>query len=399
MMKAKFGFANAIFLLFFLGAMATFPVWTAFGPRESFSPYENRALAARPQVTKAGILDGSFFSDVDAFLSDRLAWRDRLLTLSTWVDYRLTGKTVVNDQVIAGDVLVPYQGFSKWDLGYLADQSQDMGDRLARLNGQITGYGGYFLYVGIPEQFSYFRDRYPAHMDSRAWVLEPIRSEFTAALAQRSIPFLDVGLVYDGLGHPDDFYSKIDHHYTYAGMLAAYGAAMSRVNTDTGLGLSILTADDLDLTALPNPYLGSRSRRLCGLWESGEAVVVGALKTPIPFTRADNGEAVPATLYDLPKNADKPIGFTVYMGGDISETVIRTDRPELPNALIFGDSFTDPLETVFWTSFNETRSLDLRGYTAKSLEEYIEEFRPDVVLCVRDDTMYTSTDGNGNLPK
>ena len=28
------------------------------------------------------------------------------------------------------------------------------------------------------------------------------------------------------------------------------------------------------------------------------------------------------------------------MGGDIAETVIQTDRPELPNALIFGDSFT-----------------------------------------------------------
>lgn len=398
-MKSKRSLANAVFLLFFLGAMAAFPVWTALGPRETFSSYENRALAVRPPVTKAGVLDGSFFSDMDTFLSDHLAWRDRLLTLSTWVDYTLTGKTVVNDQVIAGDVLVPYQGFSKWDLGYLADQSQDMGERLARLDGQITGYGGYFLYVGIPEQFSYFRDRYPAHMDDRAWVLEPIRREFTAALEERNIPFLDVGQVYDGLGHPDAFYSKIDHHYTYSGMLAAYRAVMERVNTDTGLGLSVLGEDDLELTALPNPYLGSRSRRLCGLWESGEAVVVGNLKNPIPFTRADNGEAVPAALYTLPETDTEPVGFTVYMGGDISETVIETNRPELPNALIFGDSFTDPLETVFWASFNETRALDLRGYTAKSLEAYIEEFRPDVVICVRDDTMYTSTDGNGNLPK
>lgn len=393
----KTNLANAVFLLIFLGAMVAFPTWTALGPKSSFSSYENRALASKPEISAARLLDGSLFSDIDTFLSDRLAWRDGLLTMSTWLDYSLAGKEVVNEQVIAGDVLVPYQGFSKWDLGYIKEQSQDMGDRLQRLNSQITGYGGYFLYVGIPEQFSYFRDRYPAHMDSRDWVLEPIREEFTAALAERSVPFLDAGFVYDALGRPDEFYSKIDHHYTYAGMLAAYEATMERINADTGLGLNCVKENDLTLTSLPNPYLGSRSRRLCGLWESDEAVVIGELKTPIPFTRTDNGELIPSTLYTLPATETEPIGFTTYMGGDISETIIRTDRPELPNALIFGDSFTDPFETVFWTGFNETRSLDLRGYTAKTLEEYIAEYKPDVVICIRDDTMYTSTEGNGNI--
>lgn len=393
----KINLANAVFLLIFLGAMVAFPVWTALGPKNSFSSYENRSLAGKPEISATRLLDGSLFSDIDTFLSDRLAWRDGLLTMSTWLDYSLTGKEVVNDQVIAGDVLVPYQGFSKWDLGYIREQSQNMGDRLQRLNSQITGYGGYFLYVGIPEQFSYFRDRYPAHMDSRAWVLEPIQKEFTAALSERNIPFLDAGLVYDALGHPDEFYSQIDHHYTYAGMLAAYEATMERISTDTGLGLIGVKENDLTLTFLPNPYLGSRSRRLCGLWESDEAVVIGELKTPIPFTRTDNGEAIPAALYTLPATETEPVGFTTYMGGDISETIIRTDRPELPNALIFGDSFTDPFETVFWTGFNETRALDLRGYTVKTLEEYIAEYKPDVVICIRDDTMYTSTEGNGNI--
>lgn len=393
----KTNLANAVFLLIFLGAMVAFPTWTALGPKSSFSSYENRALASKPEISAARLLDGSLFSDIDTFLSDRLAWRDGLLTMSTWLDYSLAGKEVVNEQVIAGDVLVPYQGFSKWDLGYIKEQSQDMGDRLQRLNSQITGYGGYFLYVGIPEQFSYFRDRYPAHMDSRDWVLEPIREEFTAALAERSVPFLDAGLVYDALGRPDEFYSKIDHHYTYAGMLAAYEATMERINADTGLGLNYVKENDLTLISLPNPYLGSRSRRLCGLWESDEAVVIGEMKTPIPFTRTDNGELISSALYTLPATETEPIGFTTYMGGDISETIIRTDRPELPNALIFGDSFTDPFETVFWTGFNETRSLDLRGYTAKTLEEYIAEYKPDVVICIRDDTMYTSTEGNGNI--
>lgn len=396
-MKQKSTFANTVFLLFFLGTMVAFPVWTLLCEKNDFSSYENRALAEKPQISVHQLLDGSFFSEVETFLSDHLAWRNELLTVSTWVDYTLTKKRVVNDQVIAGDVLLPYQGFSRWDLGYIQEQSQEMGNRLARLNEQITSYGGYFLYVGIPEQFSYFRDSYPDYMDNRAWVLEPIQAAFTNALAQRSVPFLDVSLIYDELDRPAAYYSKIDHHYTYSGMLCAYGAIMERINTDTSLHLSYVKEDDLTLSVLPNPYLGSRSRRLCGLWESEERVVIGELKEPIAFTRIDNGETVPSTLYTLPATDTQPIGFTTYMGGDISETILQTNRPELPNALIFGDSFTDPLETLFWSSFNETRSLDLRGYTSKSLTDYVAAYRPDVVICVRDDTMYTNPDGNGNL--
>ena len=43
------------------------------------------------------------------------------------------------------------------------------------------------------------------------------------------------------------------------------------------------------------------------------------------------------------------------------------------------------------------RSLDLRYYTEKTLSEYIREYRPDVVLCIRDDLNYLSTEGNGDF--
>ena len=89
--------------------------------------------------------------------------------------------------------------------------------------------------------------------------------------------------------------------------------------------------------------------------------------------------------------------YNLYMGGDHGETIIRTDRPELPSALVFGDSFTNALETVLYASFNETRSLDLRHYTERSLREYIEDYRPDVVICVRNNTFFYVNDGNTRM--
>ena len=108
-----------------------------------------------------------------------------------------------------------------------------------------------------------------------------------------------------------------------------------------------------------------------------------------------DGAAAEATVYALPGSDAEPLTYGLYMGGDIAETVIQTDRPELPNALIFGDSFTNPVECLAYYSFNELRSVDLRHYTAQSLSDYIAAYQPDVVLCVRDYQALLSREFNG----
>ena len=73
--------------------------------------------------------------------------------------------------------------------------------------------------------------------------------------------------------------------------------------------------------------------------------------------------------------------------------LVRDDR----NSMIFGDSFTNALETLLYASFNETRVLDLRQYDEMSLRDYIGQYRPDVVLCVQNDTFYYLSGGNNDV--
>lgn len=388
--------AHVIFALCFAGTLATFGLMTAFGPRETVSFYENRTLAERPSLSLSDIVKGETFAQFNAWMSDHVAWRDALLKANTWADLYLYRRPVVGGYTAAGDALVNFHGYGTWNIDYLKTGAEEMGRRLAAVNEQITAYGGYFCYLGIPQQYSYFSHRYPAYMDNRQWILQPTRAYFKEALTAHAIPLVEMWDVYESLGKPDEFFSAVDHHYTYRGMLAAYDALMARIVADTGLPLAVLTADDITVAPLPNVYLGSRTRALYGLWPSDEKLEIGRLVTEIPFTRADNGAEVPSTLYTIAPMGE-PVTFTAYMGGDIGETILKTNRPELPRLLIFGDSFSNPLETVLWASFDETRSLDFRHYSEKSLLEYIEEYRPDVVICVRDDSAYLSFEGNGNL--
>ena len=306
---------------------------------------------------------------------------------ATWRSSELT--TISKDKLLAA------YGFSRWGLDYLGPQAAEAAENYRALNEKITAYGGYFCYLGLPLQSSYFASHYPPYLESRLWHTTAIRESFAAAMAAEGVPFLGMYDVYADQGLPEEYYYATDHHYTIRGALRAAQAAVERINADTGLGLGALAAEDYDWETLPNPFLGSSNRKLYGLWENDDAVEVPYLKESIPFTRKDRGEAAEAALFALPETAGEDVTYSVYMGGDIAETVIDTGRKELPSLLLYGDSFTNPLECLLWRDFNVTYCVDFRYETEKTLDDYLAEYRPDVVLCVRDETTFLSADGNG----
>jgi len=389
-------FANIIFAVFFAAFLFGVPVLTVLGPHSGYSFYENRKLAGVPELTLDGLVEGQYFNDIETALSDHIALRDRFLKLNSLADMTL-GRPVVNDIVVSSDVLLDFHGFLNWDTSYLKGIAEEVGGDFKTFNDKIKSYGGYFCYLGVPLQSTYFASHYPSYMDSRLWHMDANRQALSDAFAEKGVPFVDMREAYESMGFPAEYYSKADHHYTYRGAFAAYTELMERINAETGLDLRILTEDDLEFAVLPNPCLGSSNRKIYGLWRGEDKLETAVLKSPIPFTRKDNGVPAGPVLYYLPKNEQETISYSLYMGGDIAETVIETNRPELPNALLFGDSFTNPLETLVWASFNETRCLDMRNYTALSIREYIELYKPDVVVCVRDESVYLLSSGNGDV--
>ena len=357
--------------------------------------YEQRNPAVLPAAEAKTLLDGSFFTELESAVSARLALRPPAIR-SYFQLILLLGRPGVNDSVVNAEVMLGVNSYARWDDSSLYGEAEEIAADYAELNSFVEEYGGYFCYVGLPLQTFYYTEYYPAYMENRLWHLSVLRDAFSTAMAEAGVPFIEMNAVFRSMEGEEPFYPQTDHHFTYYGAYVTAQEIMARIRADTGWTVSLPERGALDWRELPNPYLGSRNRTLYGLWESTDRLAVAYPEEEISFRRWDNGVESPAELFRLPETDTEPVTYSLYMGGDMAETVIRTDREELPDVLVYGDSFTNPLETLLYMGFHELRSLDFRYYSEKTLREYIAEYQPDVVICVRDESAYFSRELNGS---
>ena len=385
--------ANILFLAAVFSLLVAVPAVSLLGEDQTVSYYEQRTLASSPAFSVEGVLDGTYFSAIETYAADHIHRRDDLVKADTALNLSLR-RPKVNDLMVDGEVLLNAHGYNRWSLDYVDGDAEAAAAQYAAVAQAVNSYGGCYCYLGLPLQGTYFARHYPDYMDDRLWQTETIRETFAQKMAQQGVPFLDMHEVYAAQDYPAEYYFATDHHYTLRGAFEAYRTLMAHLEAEGLVEENWLKEEDFIFETLPNPFLGSSNRKLYGLWPSADTVEIAAPAVDIPYTRHDNGSAVDY-IYQLPADDAATATYSVYMGGDIAETVIETHRQELPSVLIYGDSFTNAIEPLLYANFNETRVLDFRYYTEKTLGEYIAEYRPDIVICVRDEMTYLTLTGNG----
>lgn len=383
-------FVTLCFLAFLFGAMAV----TVVREKAVYSYYENRKLATAPEYTAQADGDGSYVDQWERYLADHAALRNVLLKAKTGLDLALH-RPAVNDIVISNGHFLPYMGYPTVDEDSILAQAEAMADNLAEIRDVTAECGGRFCYVAIPNQYVYSAQAYPRYM-YREFRGNYLNVEYlSAALAERGVDFLDVGAELEALGHPEDYMSRVDHHYTMRGGFLTYQLLMEKLVELGGEDLTVLREEDVGFETLPNPYLGSRNGKLLGLAFGEEHIQLLRPKEEVPFTRTDSGVRRSSQVYSLPETDTVTVSYGVYMGGDLPQTTIETNREELPSILIYGDSYTNALECILYLSFDRMDSLDLRHYTEMSLTDYIRLTRPDYVVGVRDYGVLLELLGNG----
>ncbi len=387
--------ASALMSALFVIMVFAMMIVTLAGRDRTESYYENRKLATFPSFTAEGVADGSYFEAVGTFIKDHAAARETLIAANTYADIYLLRRPVVNEIYVGDDILLPYFAHEVVDDGQIEAEAALAAERFAAKRDLVEELGGKYYFVAVPSQYVCYGDSYPDYLSSREEYLTAVKESFMSELEVRGVYSIDMMDRYESLGRPDYFSSKVDHHFGIMGAYQTYLEVMEHYMSETGEKPIVLDEGEYELRYLPNKYVGSRLRKIFGLWESSERLGIITPKETIPFVRIDNGKTVSPTLFSLPETEDEDVLYTAYMGGDVAHTVIDTGREELPTILIYGESFTNAIETIAWYSFGEMHSVDLRHYKG-DFEELLREVCPDIVVCVRDYSVLLLTEGYGH---
>lgn len=387
--------ADIIFVGLTVAVLVLLAFVTVFQESPDYLFYENRMAAQTPALTGSTLSDGSYFSDLETYLTDHAAGRDCLTKLDTAISLSVLHRPVVNDIFVQDDILLPFLDYEVTDEDTLAQQAAAVGNNLSTISQAVGSYGGTYCYVILPGQYSYFADRYPAYLNNRSAYLDTSVQIMSKLLEERGILSIDLGTVYKNTDTSAALYSAVDHHYSAQAAFLACQTILETLNQECGSNFPILTEDDLSFTPVSRHYLGSRARKIFDFTDIEEQLYTMNVKNAVPFTRTDNGSPVASSVYTLPVDPEEPVTYSYFMGGDVANTQIDTQREALPTVLIYGDSYTNALESILYLSCDRMDSLDLRYPQEGTLTDYILKTQPDYVICLRDYSVLLSTDGNG----
>ena len=232
------------------------------------------------------VLDGTFFSDVETYISDHFACRVPLLRLNVHKELALHNP-VVSNTVIAGDTLLPYHGKPRTD--YDHENMQTVLDALSQVSAACETVGAKFIYLSIPEQSSALRYKYPSYLTSGTYTDDSMRTDFLAGLDARGIDCLNMAdyLCTDS----EKYYSKTDHHYNFYGAYETYLRTMEHLQT---LGIDAPVTTDVTIEPIERPFLGSRSRKLLGETLRMTSCTALRLARPCPLREKITASRLPA---------------------------------------------------------------------------------------------------------
>ncbi len=357
----------------FVTLIFIFPILTVFNPAEgnNFIESENRYKAKLSLPTKKTIINGEFWSSFESFFNDRFKYRQELLKAKTMTDMKVFRKYKFSDSILSDNKEMMFRYRSNngnLDKEKVKDELKHWGE----INDYLKSKNTPIIVVGIPDQSHIFADKYPTWAYNQSNHYQEMRKYFFNGLKDLDIDYLDFDPI--ARENREHYYYKADHHPNFNASLKIYDELINRIS-ENYFPIKNLNNGDIELVENPNRFIGSHNRKVFEVINENTHAIYAQPKKDIPFKRYDSGK-----LSDLGIINPNSKFYTTYMYGDNPYTVIDTNRKELPNIMIIGDSTTNALESIMWMNANKFTSLDFRHYKEKNIIEFLEENPQDLII-------------------
>ncbi len=369
-----------------------FGIVTLVSPDTEYSQTENRTLAQMPKVRLQTILDGTFESDYEEYLTDQFVLRDSWIALKTTVE-RAAGRTQINDIYFAEDdyLIEAHTGT------FTAAQAQTNIQLLAQFAEQYAAVFGtdHMTVMIIPNAVDILSEKLPAFASpyDEEEYLTQIETALAKALAESfaetedgsadkddseeqadaawAEASVEISAAADAEDEPasvwfdarsvllehsgEEIYYRTDHHWKTLGAFYVYQAwAASQ-------GFSVPALEQYEIETVTDSFEGTIQSKL-GIHTVTDTIeLFRNTEDPAYTAEMDKSGELLESIYDYSALETKS-KYDIFFGGNNAITQIRTQAETGWKILVIKDSYAHCFVPFLISEFDEIDVLDIRYY-------------------------------------
>lgn len=346
----------------------------------TYSATENRRLNTFQHFTVSKFLSGEYQDSLEDALADQAIGSETIKRFTSNVLKFIKYDKI--PEVICKNKYVNFDGYYSYNCGdYLVKRLYSYyhegvkGEILetlkqySNLNEEIDTY---YYFITTSDIYNFDTNDY--EIDVPSFVVDNMKGDYKLEVFD-----------FDDYDEYTKYFYKTDHHWNYKGSYKGYTEIMRMLKPKDKV---IVPEEEVEFDNLK--FYGSASR-MTKIFDFSENFKVYKFDFP-KFDISNNRES---PTYGDEENyfnnkylTDKLTNhYGYYYGGDSGEVIFDTHRNSKENLLIISNSYSNAVNKLIASHFNETYVVDLRNYLAHvgeefELYEYIEHNDIDKVLVV-----------------
>lgn len=360
-----------------LGMLVFFGLWQAVSLKRTYSPSERRLLASRPVPTKESVLDTSFMSAYEDYLTDQFPMRDRWITMKTYCGL-LLGRRESGGVYIAGDRSMIELHMPEIAEGETAERNVEC----------LTGFlkdmkeagAGYVRVMLVPTADGIWKEKLSPYAEP--FEQQEYLEAFVEMLSGQGLSdcYVDVWAALAAhAGEP--VYYKTDHHWTMQGAYFGYEAYAHSLSAQGGAPERVYPWAEYQKEVVRTDFHGTTAAK-CGLYHVDDEIVL--VYPPERdgerfVVKYDGGEAESDSLYEY-RHAQGDDPYSIYLDGNHAMTQISVmrdkgsaaDQEQGRSLLLIKDSYANSFVPYLTGLYDEITMIDLRYYNG-SMRALMEE--------------------------
>ena len=353
------------------GTVVLFVVLGLLVKDRTFSESENRNLAQAPELSWSAVTDGSYLSDLSAYVADQFPGRDMWMSMNLWLQKLFGSKESGGVYLCQDDYLMQVPG---------EPNEEQLERNLAAMDRFSQAYPEITIAASIaPNAVTVMAEKLPKNApvrDQRA-DLKYIQDNL------KNVRFVDVTDTL--IAHNEEqLYYRTDHHWT------SLAAAYAFEDVAQAMGVTAPALNTYDRYLVSNTFEGTLSSK-SGSHKAADTVEIFVPKTDIEYyvTYPDGGGEI-CSMYNR-EALDGKDHYTVFFGGNYSRVDITTSADTGRSLLIFKDSYANCMIQFLYPYFDHITMVDPR-YFYDNVENIItSENVTDVLFLYNLDTFLSDT--------